>query len=345
MRKSHNFIVVFVFLVAPLMVVAQGPAEISRVLADAEQRTSTKAINVSHNPAKSLVPTVEADDRGNVHVAWMDMSSGNPEILYSMWNGVKWAQPSNISSSDKTSAFPSLAVDAMGGVHLAWMEGMRGEFDIFHSKKEEDKWSKPSNLSKSKGIAQRPQLVFDSVGVGHVIWYDNRNGFLQLFHSQFDRETWSVPTNTGLVAWYITHDPSYGLAAGVSADNSSGVHVVWVDIYDSTQDLFHSHWDGKSWSTPENITTKRDVRSRPRRVETDADVAGNLHVTWEDNREVWYSRSDGNEWLKPHLLMGAAHQPRMPAICVAPTGVVHLAWTGFAFGDNNFCLLLPSSQW
>ena len=38
------------------------------------------------------------------------------------------------------------------------------------------------------------------------------------------------------------------------------------------------------------------------------------------------------------LTMGAVYQPRSPALCVAPSGVVHLAWTGFAFGDNNLCL-------
>ena len=94
------------------------------------------------------------------------------------------------------------------------------------------------------------------------------------------------------------------------------------------------------WSSPENITKKRDARSRPRSVDSDTDDAGNMHVTWEDQGEVWYGRSNGNEWLEPHLLMGASHHPRMPAICIAPNGVVHLAWSGFAFGEDNFCLLL-----
>ena len=260
MNTPLNFITVLIFLVAPMTAVSQDPAEQSTIIPHAEKRISTKAINVSKSPGNSLMPFVRADDYGNVHLAWMDFSSGNLEILYSMWNGAIWTQPSNVSNSDKSSAFPSVAVDAAGDVHLTWMDGMDGEFDILHSKKTGNKWSSPSRISMLKGVSQLPQLVFDSVGIAHVIWYDNTNGFMQLFHSQLDRERWSEPMNTGLVDWYITHDPSYGLAAGVAADDSSGVHIVWADIYDSTQDLFHSRWDGKSWAPPENITKKRDVR-------------------------------------------------------------------------------------
>ena len=151
MRRPHNFMVILVFLVTPLLVVVQDTTESSRVRANEEQQTSTKANNISNNPAKSLMPSIGADDRGNVHVAWMDTSSGNAEILYSMWNGVKWSPPTNVSNTGKVSAFPSLALDDSGGIHLAWMEGGRGEFDIFHSKKADDKWSVPLESFKVEG--------------------------------------------------------------------------------------------------------------------------------------------------------------------------------------------------
>ena len=237
--------------------------------------------------------------------------------------------PENVSNSHAASAYPSIAVNDLGVVHLTWMEGKGDDFEIYYSQLKAKEWSPPRNVSNLKGISQRPQVAIDAAGKVHVVWYDNTGGFFELFHCWRDGATWSKPTNTKLVDWYITHNPGYGMAAGLAADLNGHLHLVWVDIYEHTQDLFHSRWNGESWSKP-GIISRNPVR--PRELHADADASGNVHLTWEDNGEVWYCHSDGSVWSDPFALSDGVQRSGSPALCLAQNGDVHLAWSGSLFG-------------
>ena len=293
--------------------------------------------NASNNSGASMFPVSQVDTDGNIHLAWMD-DTNNLEILYARSKREKWSRPTNVSNSPTGSLFPSMAIDPSGGVHLAWMEGEGEQFDIYYGHSTPNGWSKPLNLSHAKGISQRPQIAIDSSGTVHIVWFDNIGGFLELFHCRRAGESWTKPANTGLVDWYITHDPGLSRSATLDADHRGQIHLVWVDIDTSDvmqQELFHSRWDGKTWSKPQNASNRRTMPASPKDISADVDVVGNVHLSWEDKTEVWYCRAEGQRWLPAVRISRAGHESGLPALSTAPGGNVHIAWVGETLGPSQ----------
>ena len=327
-RRLHPTLISFALLVSAL---SQTFAAHPSPWLDSREREIGVTTNVSKNPTRSVEPAMAVEADGKIHLAWMDLGPAGLQILYSSsLDGIVWTRPNNVSDSQAASAYPSIAVNEHGVVHLTWMEGKGDDFEIYYSQLKAGEWSPPRNVSNLKGISQRPKMAIDAAGKVHVIWYDNTGGFFELFHCWRDGETWSKPTNTKLVDWFITHNPGYGMAAGLAADLNGHLHLVWVDIYEQTQDLFHSRWNGESWSKP-GIISRTPVR--PRELFVDTDPSGNVHLTWEDNGEVWYCHSDGSTWSAPLAISDGVQRSGSPALCLAHNGDVHLAWSGSLFGN------------
>ncbi len=294
-------------------------------------RTDSTGSMFPEDPGEPMLPVIKADSRGRVHLAWMNEK---PEVLYSVSNGSEWSTPANgphrrrsVRKGD-ASAYPSMAVDSSGIVHLAWMEFVGETVDICYSQLSEGKWTTPRNLSGTKGISQRPKIAVDSLGTVHVVWYDNTGGFFQLYHVNGDGMNWSKPANTKLVDWFVTDNPSWSLSPGLAADAYGNIHMVWVDVYDMTQDPFHSCWNGKVWSKPNNISRSPE---RPREPVIEADSAGNLHVAWQDEGRVFHSDFDGKEWSKPAIVSSG----RLPALGAIPSGGMCITWTGRVGGRTQ----------
>jgi hypothetical protein len=322
--KTRTLLTAAAFLSVALLSSTGQRAEAS----GGEELQSNAVTNVSVSSGASMLPVMKTDADGKVHLAWMD-DTDNSEIFYSQWNGEKWSPPTNVSNNETGSLFPSMAVESSGKVHLTWMDGQGEEFDIYYSQRAGTEWSRPLNISDLKGISQRPRIAADSCGTIHVVWYDNVNGFFQLFHCRLERGVWSQPIKTGLVGWYITHDPYLVASPGLAADNRGHVHIVWVDIHDYTQDLFHSCWDGKTWSQPTNISKKPE---RPREQQIETDAKGNLHITWNDNGVIWYCCREHQSWSEPLRISEIGVESNLPTICVAHNGDIHIAWDAIVSG-------------
>lgn len=280
-------------------------------------------MNVSNDETPSIMPALDVDGEGNVHLAWMGKSKDNVDIFYSRWTADDdWSPPRNISNSASHSGFPSLVVDKQGTAILVWMESQGNESEIHSSLGSGAKWSEPMNISNRKGISQPPKLVLSSAGIAHAIWYDNADGSFELWHAQHTDGRWLPAVSTNLVGWYITHDPSMTLSPGLAADSRSNIHVVWYDIDVTRQHLFHSRWDGSSWSDRQNVSGPNHRRTSEATLA--AGPTDRLHAAWFDRGAVRYSHSNGDGWSEP---IGVGEESSWPAIAVDTVGNVHLAWT------------------
>jgi hypothetical protein len=280
-------------------------------------------MNVSKDEEPSIMPALDMDGAGNVHIVWMGKSKDNFDIFYSRWTtDADWSPPTNVSNSASHSGFPSLVVDNLGMVNLVWMEGQSDNFDIYSSLGSSAKWSQPVNISNNRGISERPKLVLSPAGIAHAVWYGNAGGSFQLWHAQSKDGHWSPAVSTNLVDWYLTHDPSMTLSPGLAADSRSNIHVLWYDIDVVTQHLFHNRWDGTVWSDRQKVSGPYHWRTSEATLAVDPN--DRLHAGWFDSGSVPYSYTNSDGWSEP---IGVGEGSSLPAIGVAVDGDVHLAWT------------------
>lgn len=296
-------------------------------------------INVSNNPGRSIHPVSATDEGGNVHLVWMDDSPGNFDIFYSKWNGERWSGAENVSDNSTISMYPTIVVDVASNVHVTWMDGkIDGDLHIMHSQKNGSKWTQPVNISSTKGISQRPQIAVDSSGVVHAVWYGNQGRFFELYHSQLVRTEWTKPKNTGLVEWYISHNPNWTRKPALAAGPGNMIHLVWVDVedvpspYSLSQNVLHCRWDGDAWSKPENVSKRKDMQANIEDPGLCVSEKGELHVVWEDRGKTWYGSNNGNEWSEPVQLSTSHLKSAQPEVCCSSGGLLHLTWLGVTKG-------------
>ncbi len=299
----------------------------------------TAAINVSNNSGRSIHPIVAAGQGNDVHLVWMDNSPGNFDIFYSKWDGKSWSVAKNVSDNSTISMYPTIVVDLAGRVHIGWMDGeIDGDLHIMHSQLNESIWTRPENISDTKGVSQRPQIVVDSSGVVHAVWYGNQGGFFEIYHSQFERTEWTKAKNTGLVEWYVTHNPQWTRKPALAAGPENSLHLTWVDIedvpspYSLTQNVLHSRWDGDSWSKPENVSKRKDMQANIEDPGLCVSEQEEIHVVWEDRGKTWYGSHDGKKWSEPVKLSTGGIKSALPAVCCSPAGLLHFTWLGVTEG-------------
>lgn len=292
-----------------------------------------KLANVSKNEGRSICPYIARGLGETMHMVWMDDTPGNFDIFHSLWDGDTWSKPSNLSRNATLSMFPVVAIDLEGQVHVAWMDGEHdGDMHVLYSKLTGHEWSQPKNVSSTNGISQRPQIVTDSSGKVHLVWYGNQEGFFQLYHSQRSESRWTEPIDTGLVEWFITHNPDWNMKPSLTAGTDGKVHVAWVGMedvpspYALTQNIRHSTWDGKNWLPPDNASQNRRMMADLEQLAISADGEGNLHAVWLDRATLWYGHFDGKRWSPPKRLSDVDPKIAMPSICHSQSGRLYVAW-------------------
>ena len=80
-------------------------------------------VTISNSSNDSLFPTVVADNKGYLHMAWQEYTGNfdtNPGIFYSRWNGDTWSAPINISGNTGFADNVSITTDSSRTVHFAW---------------------------------------------------------------------------------------------------------------------------------------------------------------------------------------------------------------------------------
>jgi len=96
-------------------------------------KTFTTPINLSHDSGGSGWPQIASD--GNIHVAWVDDSTGKFNILVSKSSnkGVSFEGPINISNT-KSESYDANIAKLGKDVYVVWQEGVQGNHTIVFSK-------------------------------------------------------------------------------------------------------------------------------------------------------------------------------------------------------------------
>ena len=157
----------------------------------------TEAISISGESNEDWCePDIAVDDKGNVHITWIQNKSSNREIyVRSRING-SWGDRKNVSNTPGASKLPRIAVNrTTGNVFVVWQERKNGKWQIYFNHSEGGKWSASTALTNNSSESIEPDIFVDSSNEVHVVYADNASG--------------------GYNIWYISTSDVGGIISGV----------------------------------------------------------------------------------------------------------------------------------
>jgi len=276
----------------------------------------TEPTNVSNSTADSRLPALAVDAGGTVHLVWEE----GGELYHAYYTeGTVWSSPSRVATGEE----PALVSDGSGGLHLAFVNEFGGNYEVYYCKRDSDGWSLPRNVSGTSGGSFSPDLAVADGGDIHVVWADNTPGYNVIYHA----------TSSGGVIWASGPIPNaFGTAPTVGVENAGTVHVAWQDTYDAvaSYEVYHSRWDGESWSLPEDVSDTPDAES----IAPDLEVSGSIvYLVWQERTgeqcEIYLSSGNTGAWSVPENVSQSPLGSYLPDLVVDGVGDRYLAWDEF----------------
>ncbi len=149
-----------------------------------------------------------------------------------------------------------------------------------------------------------------------------------------------------------------------TVDSIGNVHVTWDDQTDilgagEDYDIFYKRWNKltSSWTTTEVVSTEStEISSNPSIA---VDVAGNVHLAWEEYTDYGGARVDGyifykqwnasiSSWTSTELVSTESTEASQPSLAVDILGNVHIAWQDWSGTDWDVyyrCWNASTSSW
>jgi len=273
--------------------------------------------NVSINSDSSSNPSLALDSFGNPHIACFDYSYGNPEILYTRWNGNDWVcadgsvydppmgNDANVSRNSGRSHHPSLALDSTGNPHIAWQDYSYGKSEILYTHWNGSDWlcadgtvydpaSGNANVSTNSDSSSNPSIALDSSGNPHIVWQDYNYGNVEILYTHWDGSDWVCANRT-------VYDPARGnanvsrnssasISPSFTLDSSGNPHIVWGDGNYIKREIFYTRWNGNDWVCADGTVFDPDLEPNPANISKNSghseyssitlDSSDNLHIVW-----------------------------------------------------------------
>ncbi len=127
--------------------------------------TFSSTFNVSSNTGTSESPAVALDGSNNIHVVWVDDSSGSREILAkrSTDGGFTFSSAVNVSGATGTPSSPAVALAGSNSIHVVWADDGSGGKEILARRSTDGglTFSSAVNVSNSTGTSESPALALD----------------------------------------------------------------------------------------------------------------------------------------------------------------------------------------
>jgi hypothetical protein len=81
-------------------------------------------------------PDIAADSAGNLHLVWMEETTGNREVFYkkSPDSGVTWGANQRITWTAGQTYGEAVAADSLGNVHVVWSDDTIGQAEIYYKR-------------------------------------------------------------------------------------------------------------------------------------------------------------------------------------------------------------------
>lgn len=236
-------------------------------------------------------PSVAADDKGGLHVAYEAPGKGASaaDVYYtsSTDGGKTWSAAVAVATTPGASEDPAIAVGKDGSVVVVWTDTSSGDGkpDIYAARSADKgkTWTAPVDVSNTPGVSSAPDVKIAPNGDTYVIWLDTSSGTDSpdvYFASSADGgKTFSKPAD-------VSNTPGKSLTPAIALAQSGAIHVTWCDTSsgDASPDVYYSGSTdgGKTWSKAIDVSNSPGVSA-------DSDIAvdakGRIYITWSDTTE------------------------------------------------------------
>jgi hypothetical protein len=211
-------------------------------------------------------------------------------------------------------------------------------------------------LTTHPGKDEDPSLIRSLDGRYVLAWFSDRSGNADIWLNMSpDGRTWGEPVQ-------VTRDPALDFYASIAQTSDGKFHIAWFrqELETHVRNIWYSRSkDGRTWSEPMALTTKRSEDWVPSLLADREDV---LHVVWASgrsgNKEILSIRSEdgGGRWSAPHPITRHPQVDDFPNLFQADDGRYLLAWTRYkkregdvGFGNETAEILVATSldglQW
>jgi|GEM_PF-4489036 len=326
--------------------------------------------NISNTLKRSNIDRVAVSSDGKPYIVWQDDTVGadpnpdkNYEILFTHWDGTKWAKMDgtagyeNISQTPGyESKLPRIALDINDNPYVVWDDGLvGGNNEIYFTKWTVDPvvcapapacWTNMAgttagheNLSNNAGVSSQPRILLDIRQRPYVLWQDNTPGNNDIFFTKWTTNNgWtkmdgvsSGNENISNTAGNSTYDRLYDDNFRLGPDNSP--YVVWQDNTSGLSDIYFTHWNGSQWAKMDN-TSGYEVISNPALNSSHPQMVINSsnqpQITWISGTALYFSHWDGAQWAKLDNTAGYEivnpAGSSFPLLTIDPLNNLYISW-------------------
>ena len=317
-----------------------GVREISQIFFSTQLPNQVSLADIAPPNDVADHPTLAGSGATNLHAVWMQGSDVR-RILYSHWDGVRWANPQLISQPDFDSTAPDIAIDANGLPHVVWHAHDKTSNALtYYTRFDGATWQTPTVISDEFDAAGVPNIAIDAADEIHVVW-EMRSAENSFTSAIYYRRTVGGPNQ-----WQpIERVSTLGRIANrpqLALDNADTPHVVWYDVGD--EEIFYSTFAPSGWTVPENVsntppsTVGITIASQAPGIAIDG--SGQIHIAWKDTLSgtqldtIYYATRGKQSWLRQTILSQPEVGHDMDQaigvnvhVLAAPNGNVHILWS------------------
>ena len=263
---------------------------------------------------------------------------------YQIW-GQTWSSPTRLTWNSGLSSVPCVAADSGNRIHVVWHDDTPIIREIYYKRSLDGgtSWSGLSRLTWNSGSSNDPAIAADSSDGIHIVWSDRSPGNYDILHK---RSTNSGASWSGITR--LTWNAGSSLRPDISADTSSGIHIVWVDETPGNKEIYYKRSTdcGAVWSGITRLTWSAGSSECPAIA---ADSAGGVYVVWEEwpsdysDAEIFFkcSTDSGVSWSKPTRLTWNDDDTWKPDIAVDSSSRIHVVWQDWK--SDNFDIFYKNS--
>ncbi len=330
--------------------------------------TTTEILSNDSTSSSSIIPSLAADYKGNVHVVWMDNanyagSGTDQDIFYKRWDvsSSNWTITEVVSTeSTANSNTPSLAVDSKGNVHVAWYDytdyaGSGTDTDIFYKRWDvsSSTWTLTEVVStESTTWSTEPCLDVDSAKNVHIAWQDSTDYAGSGTDTDIFYKRWDVSSSTWTLTEVVSTESTKGsYHSPLVVDSAGNVHIAWGDYTNyngagSDEDIFYKRWDAftSSWTSTEIVSSESSTSSS---IFTSfaVDTCGNVYIAYEDFTNYAGCGDDKDIFYK--VLTGPPATPELAFIVPNPidSSSIYLDWNSVTWANSYYIYRSSSYIW
>lgn len=314
----------------------------------AKKWTEPKAI--TDGKSRDEYPTISADRKGNIWIAWCSDRDGDNNIYARRWNGKRWSKPIPITKDKGDDYSPDMVVDKKGNLWVTWVTNRNGNYDIYARYYDGHNWSKPMPVTTFEEDDMHPAIAVDRQDRIWITWYTwlpykGVSRDRDVFVSYYDGEIWSERVRVNPLKPEVEDhtDPD------ICIDGLGNVWISWSWDYHPVAyekpkcargcKIFARSYDGRNWSEEMLVSIKeRETTDFFPAIVTDKN--GRVWVVWESyesdkSRDIFINYYDSKSWSTPIQITKDKSSDCDPSIIVDNKGMIWIFWQTDRDGDWN----------